>query len=196
MLRRPAEGKALAEGRLPGQVKVLPLPFIEVKHLQGAAALPGGIDVLHIGVFLKNLLQPCGPNIPHRSPEGDGHGGEGIPPLPAGECRKGPGHQPAVKGLSPGGEKIKAVLLRQHQVDDAGLGQSLFIQGGKDHRMDLRLKDLQYVLWSHGYPSLVRIWGGAPRRQDVSGASALLYKLYSRGGLPEKSAMTAWASAR
>lgn len=64
-----AERKALTEGRKLAEIKVFPFPFIKVEHLQSVPAFFGGIDFCHIGVFLKNFVQPFLSDPAHRPPD-------------------------------------------------------------------------------------------------------------------------------
>ena len=149
----PAKGEALAEGGLLGEVEVLPLAPVELEHLQGLAAPLRGVDARHVGILGKDLRQPLATDAPHRPPQGDGHSGESVRPLHPGEGRKGPGRQPVVKGLATGGQEIEAPLVPKHQIDYAGLGQSMLVQGGKNHRVDLFLEHSQNGLCGHGASS-------------------------------------------
>ncbi len=69
MDRFAAKRKALTEGRKLAEIKVFPFSFIKVEHFQSVPAFFGGIDFCHIGVFLKNFVQPFLSDPAHRPPD-------------------------------------------------------------------------------------------------------------------------------
>ena len=102
----PAKGKALPVRRKLTQVKVLPYPFINLEYLQCLPALLRGIDLFHIGVLYKNLIQEPFSDIPHRTPHRDRHRRKGVTTFHTGKRHKGVLHQPRIKRLAAGGQEV------------------------------------------------------------------------------------------
>ena len=81
--------------------------------------IPGvaGVDGLHIGVFFKDLVQLFLADVSNLSPKGDRNlafcGRQGDIAL---------FHELGIEGLALGCEKIDALIIQEHHVNDPGLG--------------------------------------------------------------------------
>ena len=107
------------------QIKPLAVALVDVEGVQDVAAL-AGVDLVHAGVLLEHLVHPALIHDPQLSGEFQRltvrtHGGQGdLAGL----------HQLLVEGLALGGDDVHPVVLRQHHVDDPGLGMALGVHRG------------------------------------------------------------------
>ena len=106
-------------------VEVLAHGLAEVEHRK---RLPraAGVDLLHVGIFLEDLVQPLSPDVLHLTPQRDGD--IALDPRQRDEPLV---HQLRVEGLSPRREKINPVLVPEHDVDGPQPGSSI-----RPHRRD------------------------------------------------------------
>lgn len=102
--------------RKVADVEILALCLVQAEHLQ---SIPGvaGVDGLRIGVFFKDLVQLFLADVSNLSPKGDRNlafcGRQGDIALL---------HELSIEGLALGCEKIDALFIHEHHVNDPGLG--------------------------------------------------------------------------
>ena len=129
--------------RKVADVEILALCLVQAEHLQ---RIPGvtGVDGLHIGVFFKDLLQLFLADVSNLSPKGDRNlafcGRQGDIALL---------HELGIEGLALGCEKMDALFIHEHHVNDPGLRMAVCANGGYGGGVDVLYQELQIIIVCH-----------------------------------------------
>ena len=112
-------------------VKIFAIRFIQAEYLQCAAGITG-INRLHIGIFLENLVQLFAADVFDLTPQGDRDFVFG-----GGQCNVALLHKLGIECLAPCSKKIHALLVIEHHVDHSGLGMPVCSDGGNGGGVDI-----------------------------------------------------------